>query len=424
MKAISFLGTTKYTATTYCYDGSEKETPFIAEALAHFFPDVEQILVLLTPTVQAHPNWGQVQARLGSLVKPVPIPEGHSEAELWDIFNALTAAVDEGETVIFDITHSLRSLPFLTFLAAAYLRAARQVKVHKIIYGAFEAKDAENHTPVFELTPFVGLLDWITATNQFVYTGEGRYLARLLRDNDLFQHPQRRLTLEEREAEAASKRIRGAAQAIEETTAALLTSLIPHAEQASWNLIARLAQATEDLNTIAPPYRLLAERVRATYAPFAQPDPMAQDPVVDLRLQLAMARWYLDKGHIPQAGTLMREWLVSAVAYRLGITGEALMDAKGVRGEVEKALGWAVQKQQGRVEEPSEWGVKLLSVMEFEHLIATWNELADWRNLINHGAMRKNWAETPVKTVLEKGEKFYMALQDLAVAWGVSAPLR
>jgi len=427
MKAISFLGPTRYTPTIYCYNGNEKETPFFTEALVHFFPDLEQILVLLTPTVRNPPpdkpdNWAEVQRRLGDLVKPLPIPEGHSEAELWDIFNALTASVDEGDTVVFDITYSFRSLPFLTFLAAAYLRTARQIKVHKIIYGAFEAKDAANRTPVFDLTPFVGLLDWLTATNQFIYTGDGRYLARLLERSDLFEHPRRKLTPAEREAEATSKRIHNAADSIEETTAAMLTSLIPHAERASANLIARLECAALDLAAIAPPYRVLAERVRTSYIPFAQPDPMTQDIAADLEVQLALARWYLDKGHIPQAGTLMREWLVSAVAYRLGITGAALLDAKGLRGEVEKSLGWFVQQRGGGThDELPVWVAQLNTWPEREQLINTWNELADWRNLINHGAIRKNWREISVKSVLEKGEKFYAALLDLAATWGLSA---
>lgn len=419
MKAISFLGTAPYKPTIYCYGAKAKETAYFAETLPCFFPDVEQVLVLLTPTVQQHNNWAQVQARLGDLVQPVPIPEGRAETELWEIFNALTEAVGEGETVIFDITHSFRSLPFLTFLAAAYLRTARQVKVHKIVYGAFDAKDAENRSPVFDLTPFVGLLDWITATNQFIYTGDGRYLAHLLKSNDLFQHPQRRLTPEEREAEVVSKRIRSAALAIDDATAAILTSLIPHAEQASWNLIERLEQTADDLSVIAPPYRLLAERVSTTYAPLAQKYPMAQDIAADLRVQLAMLRWYLDKGHIPQAGTLMREWLISAVGYRLGLEGEILLDNKGPRGEIERALGWLVQKQMEAIGDtsPPTWVTEICTWPESTALVMLWSEVADWRNLINHGAIRKNWSETPVKTVLAKGEKFYTTLLTLAHAW-------
>jgi hypothetical protein len=118
----------------------------------------------------------------------------------------------------------------------------------------------------------------------------------------------------------------------------------------------------------------------------------------------------------------MREWLVSAVAYRLGITGTALLDAKGLRGEVEKSLGWFVQQREGGTQdEPPVWVAQLNTWPEREQLINTWSELADWRNLINHGAIRKNWREISVKSVLEKGEKFYAALLDLAATWGLSA---
>lgn len=51
-----------------------------------------------------------------------------------------------------------------------------------IFYGANEAKDnVDGHVPVFDLTPFVSLLGWITATNQFIRYGEGNELAELLK---------------------------------------------------------------------------------------------------------------------------------------------------------------------------------------------------------------------------------------------------
>lgn len=43
MEAITFLGTAKYSSTTYLYNGREYETRFFAEALPHFFPDLELV---------------------------------------------------------------------------------------------------------------------------------------------------------------------------------------------------------------------------------------------------------------------------------------------------------------------------------------------------------------------------------------------
>ncbi len=52
MKAISFLGTTKYKMTTYVYRDKEMTTRLFAEALPTFFPDIEQVVVFVTPTVE------------------------------------------------------------------------------------------------------------------------------------------------------------------------------------------------------------------------------------------------------------------------------------------------------------------------------------------------------------------------------------
>ncbi len=425
MKAISFLGTTRYSSTTYVFRPADGEaiafeTPYFAEALVHFFPELECVFVLVTPEVQVHENWEALQSRLGEKVTPVYIPTGHSESELWQIFNALTSVVHSNDTVIFDITNSFRSLPFLTFLAAAYLRTAQQVKVEAVLYGAFEARDqTTDRTPVFDLTPFVTLLDWITATNQFIYTGEGHYLAHLLSTTDTFVHPRRELTEKERKAEMRAKRIQGAAHAIEETSQALLTTLIPHSEQSSEQLVKRLAEATQDLADQAPPYRLLAERIQLTYAPFAMAAPMSDKIAEDLIRQYKMVRWYLDKGHLPQGFTLMREWMVTAVAHRLGLQSPEILDHKAERHEIEQALGWASRTQQNKAllrTPPSHWAKALQTFPEFEAIATFWNELTQWRNLIDHGAMRKNWAEYRVKTFVDKSEELYAQLKQMATA--------
>ncbi len=129
MKVISFLGVANYQATTYYYRGQERLTRFFPTALAQFFAP-EAIHICVTPTVQQHANLQALRSELQTLgvdCLEVPIPEGHSEADLWEIFDRLTSLVETGETVIFDVTHSFRSLPMLAFLAVAYLKAARQL---------------------------------------------------------------------------------------------------------------------------------------------------------------------------------------------------------------------------------------------------------------------------------------------------------
>ncbi len=84
-------------------------------------------------------------------------------------FDKVIEQINEGETVIFDITHGLRSIPFLAFLFAAFLKTAKQVTIEAIYYGALELGDRDKGipAPVIDLSEYVAMLDWITATDQF-----------------------------------------------------------------------------------------------------------------------------------------------------------------------------------------------------------------------------------------------------------------
>ena len=60
-------------------------------------------------------KWGvinELKNCLGDVVKEVPIPEGRSEEELWQIFDICVAQVAEGDQIILDVTHGFRSLPY------------------------------------------------------------------------------------------------------------------------------------------------------------------------------------------------------------------------------------------------------------------------------------------------------------------------
>jgi CRISPR-associated Csx2 family protein len=72
----------------------------------------------------------------------VDIPDGKSEEELWEIFEAISKAVQEGDEIVFDITHGFRSLPMIAMLTIAYLKQVKGVKVQHVVYGVYER---DNH---------------------------------------------------------------------------------------------------------------------------------------------------------------------------------------------------------------------------------------------------------------------------------------
>ncbi|MFN3335537.1 MAG: TIGR02221 family CRISPR-associated protein, partial [Caldilinea sp.] len=185
MKAITFLGATAAYETTYVLDdGREHTAPFFGVALARFVPDLTMRVFVTKDAREKH--FERFQALVEDYVddvQPVDIPDGGNDAELWEVFQKVVDAVEPEESVIFDITHGYRSLPFLSFLSAAYLRTVKRVRLEAVYYGNFEARDRSvtpNRAPVIDLTRFVELLDWMIGADRFVRFGDARDLAQLL----------------------------------------------------------------------------------------------------------------------------------------------------------------------------------------------------------------------------------------------------
>lgn len=407
MKAISFLGTGDYKETTYVWEGREFRTRFFGETLPHFFPELERVLVFVTPTVQVHSNWTELQHRLGELASPVPIPEGHSESELWEIFDALTGAVAEQDTVIFDITNSFRSIFLLVFLAVGYLRTARRIVVHRVIYGAWEARDrATDRSPVFDLTPFVTLLDWLAATNQFIHTGDARYLARLL-------------TAEGQKR--GSNALKGAGEQLQNLSLGMMLCRPLEVMEQAGRVERALAAAEADLAQWAHPFGLLAQRIQEEYAARALRYPTAPENVEqNLRHQFILIRWYLDNNQIIQAMTLAREWIITVTGWKLG--RGFLLDLKE-REKVERALGGLVRI--GRVQEDgtcfgvgdlNDEGRVLWDWPERETLRELWNNLTTVRNELDHAGMNPGPMKV-AKLVRKAREEVWPGLDKLAHLW-------
>ncbi len=63
-----------------------------------------------------------------------------------------------------------------------YAGTLRNAVLEGVYYGAFEAKDAESNTaPIFDLTPFVQLMDWSRAVSEFTKFGSCQTLYREIR---------------------------------------------------------------------------------------------------------------------------------------------------------------------------------------------------------------------------------------------------
>ena len=401
---ITFLGTI-IKPTTYRLGEIDYTGRVFSEALRQF---VEFDRMLVCATERARVTTWPIMESLGDpRIVRLDIDTGQDSEELWHIFDTLTAAVNEGDTLIFDITHGLRSLPFLVFLAAAYLKAAKRVTIEAIYYGAYELGQP---APVVDLSEFVTLLEWLTAADRFVQTGDGRPLASLLREH----MPPGLAMRDDLEERALGKGLRDAAAAIEGVTLALRVTRPLETMRSAARLEAALREARDAVAARARPFALLAEQVRDSYAPFALTQPLDRTHWgANLRLQLAMLRWYLENGQVVQAATLAREWLVSLVAYRVGAA--SLVDRDGERFPVEGALNNARRVRAGEVvNRPSHRDADLAALPALDDLIDVWNKVIELRNDIAHVGMHEH--PKSARDLLRDMVAIYPELEKLAQA--------
>jgi CRISPR-associated Csx2 family protein len=403
MKALTFLGAARYETVTYVWKEEEQErshtTHLFPEALARIFKP-EKVIVFATerartyrpPIGQRCPQCQQVlsdpkekqtyeeqlRGLLGDSVEFVPIPEGRSEQELWEIFNHVANAVGEGDTILLDITHAFRYIPMIVFAVAAYLRRTKEVTIAHVVYGAFEARDENNRAPIFDLTPLLELLDWTSGAEALLERGD----AGLIADKMIAAHQTLRLT-----GTGTPARLKTLGQKLQDFSQALHLSRPQEVMRTAHELLSLLEEARDEFQRWALPFALLAEQIRRELEPlaFAKPDALSRE---NLERQVGLVEYYLRKGLVVQAITLAREWVVSFVLLYGGKEEwrEGWLKHSN-REEAEQALGAAAARRRGENAEPPEWFDRLSNKEELGEL---WNKLGNLRNDLAHCAMREN----------------------------------
>jgi CRISPR-associated Csx2 family protein len=398
VKLITVLGTGNYSETEYQLDHREPvKTCFFPVAVAKWF-EPNEIYVLLTEQARNHKNWRGCKEELAQFmseenIHEVSIPEGKSEAELWQIFDAITKVVQEGDAIVLDITHGFRSLPLLAVLSVAYLRQVCGVSQVRILYGAFEARNPQdNSTPVFDLTPFVSLLDWLTAAKMFMETGDGRELARLIRtipdlpqqQDDISTHLENLYTyLMLNRAQSIPDSLRQFTQSVE-------------------------AISSTNLSGQAKPLAAILQHIIDTYKDINNPDKSESE------IQLIL--WYYERKHMLQAATLAAEFLINLV---IRATKEDRLCREHARTEVSRNIERFLDKKKS----PSENDKDLKEVRDFlerfagahpdvyEKYRSAWKEVREVRNDLSHCGYRERFADPD--EVIEKLNTHFANLREI-----------
>jgi CRISPR-associated DxTHG motif protein len=381
MLKISFLGlgtfdkitqTYSYSRTTYHFTGFSCESDYFPLWVQQFQPEGKLYIVSTEKGLALHTDRLRIAA---PDFIPVTIPQGNSDTEMWQIFSALTETItyEENEEVIFDITHGFRHQPLLALSAIIFLKALKNINVKHIFYGAYEARDNANHTPVFDLLPFLNIIDWAYAVRQFISSGEMRSFASLLADIHNKTYTEN--------SPVKSVYLKTAGETLRKMDDAFATLRLQEILKYARNFSdSALRLSTDFQNQIkAKPFSLLINKISAPFSGIAD----AQGSLFSREGFVAQKRiieFYLKSGDYQQAITLMREFVVSLyMSEASGFVGKDIQD-KDNREKTEKLLGdfrRAIQEKKYIAEVEKKFGDIWVSIIQV-------------RNDIDHAGMNNN----------------------------------
>lgn len=380
MLLVTFLGTGRYEESVYEYCGNQVKTKFYSHALPQFFPEITHTKVLATN--QAEQTHGTAYNNLwpyDSKPEFIRIASGQSVDELWSVFDKLVAEIPEGEEVVFDVTHGFRSLPLVATLAIAYLRSTRSVKLHAVVYGAFEARSADGITPTFDLTPMLKLLEWIDAVVRFENHLDGRPIQRLLADiqNAAYRagHSQ------------PPRLLKKLGDQLGQFTNALVIGRVREVIEAKPLLAGVLKDQnlSAETNEWAKPLGLLLESLDQFVEHFAASSEFEVDA------QRRLARFYAEREMYALAVSVFREYLISRGCELSGLSQSEIVDLKK-RAVVERTLAAHGLWKRGKLPEdqiPESWPDWVAKCDE-TGLVGELGQISEARNDVNHVGMRSN----------------------------------
>lgn len=242
---------------------------------------------------------------LQASISAIDIPEGKSQPEILEIFQIIFEQLQEGEEVVFDITHGFRSIPLLAIVVLSY-RVMKNITIRGIYYGALEAAQA-GAAPIFDLIEFDLLLEWTPALGGFIKAGDASLACELasqevrkkkqgMRRNDPVLEAFNQVTNQLREFSLALATCRGLK--ISPTVRRLKKALA----------------ACQGLTGIRP-YMPLLQKFSGELANF---------PGEPVRDGLAAAQWGADHNLLQQGFTILQETFISHVT--VNISGDDLKD--------------------------------------------------------------------------------------------------
>jgi CRISPR-associated protein, TM1812 family len=443
---ISILGTGFYEECAYTKEKEEEHKPFkssptrfIQQASlelvgANDWSKEDRVIIFLTKKARAL-NWNKTITERTPYGKNTPVPykcletvlqemglkatiedkdirDGMNKEEIWEVFQTIYDTLEEGDEVYMDLTHSFRFLPMLLLVLGNYAKFLKGITIKNIVYGNYEARNAQDEAPIISLLPLASLQDWTFAAANYLQNGRATQLQALVN----------------KELSPILKKAMGA----DKDASALNQYFNALAELSGFvlNCRGKDVRVGKKINTIHNAEKRIEKIIIPPMVPIFnkihQPL-LAFSPTDNILNGFYAAQWSLNKQLHQQAITLLQETVVSLLCKENGLD---LLD-KNQRILINKAFAIASDKipeSKWTLSEDGEAGSekqkeiikRLIQQPTIIELANTFKEITNIRNDFNHAGEDRGGART-VKSITSGIEKYlnitldYLGISNSAV---------
>ena len=421
---LSFLGTGNYIPCVYQRPGDANDldvVKFVQTATRKkFAPNADRTLIFCTAEA-TRTHWTALCKEFHENGLPDPervdVPNGSDMGQIWEIFQIVSDAVPEQAEIVFDPTHSFRSLPIIMTVLLNYLSVAKGTRLAGCYYGAFEilgrAGDVENQfpdpqnrkAPIFDLTAFFRLNDWAQGIQAFERYGVAGRLKELASRElaPLLGNPETRTP----DVDNLRRLVGNVAKFAENVRSSRLGKIMLY--DFPTEIRARL-DAPIQMPSLRPLEPVL-RRLEPVFADYGDKE---------ILNGLHAAQWAYDHDLVPQGYTLLQETLVSHYTALLNQDLAGLKTPKDKRVFVSDVLGWN-RKEKWTKENPA-LAAAIRDRIGME-VIGKYQSLKEGRNDINHGGTTDQaTGSEQLRNGLKKALDYFLANQAKLVLGSPSAP--
>ncbi|MEG8945786.1 TIGR02221 family CRISPR-associated protein [Rosettibacter firmus] len=392
MILISFLGKGNYQEVIYFLPNDMKEfkTKFFVHALNEFYNPQKTIIFMTDEAARKYES----EMRTFISFDKVKIMEGKNEEELWNIFETLAESIPTDDEIIIDVTHGFRSIPIVALSVITFLKILNNIKITKVLYGAFEAKDTYGgKAPIFDITNFLDLINWSYAIDEFIHFGNAKRLRNILEliHNETYKQ----------DSVIKSKSLKSLGKNLDELTTALSVIRPNEVFKSAKELPKLIKNVKDDIEKLAKvkPLGKLLDKIQSEYNLISEAEGNLFDDK-GFKAQAQMINFYIKIEKYQQAITLTREALVSYLCIKEKLNPLSKSD----REQSEKMLNEWLDLSRKNIELDEK--ASLFSKI--------WSDLITYRNDINHAGMRENPipASTLIANIKEICEKVAHLIQN------------